>query len=521
MNHRVLTTLLFVTYLLVGWFVVDDYGITFDEGIQRQQGLTATRIILDKLGIEHPDMRSQHNYRSQYGMLFQTTAVLVELATGALGDSYRFYRIRHIMGFLLYGLALLFFYRTLRIRWPDRRWYPLLGTALLLLTPRLFAHAFFNPKDHILLVFYVIATYTLANYLRKRSTGALAWHVVATALALNSRLPALIIVGATAAILSWEYLTERRPATPYRYWHLPAYLIGSFLLMLPLFPYLWSDPVTNMATTLATMTTFPYGGDNQIFATYFKSGETPFWYLPAWIAITTPVAYLLFIGCGVGLTAVRAVSALRRGRLWDGLAGQLDVVQLGLSVGPLLLVIGLHAVVYNGWRHVHFIYPGLVFLALTGFAYLRARWPRATPVILGAGMLWTAINMVRMHPNQQVYFNEAIHGDYLAKRFDMDYWGASYRGAFIALAKQVPDGETRRIKCLNWPCIDNLQSMPPPYRGKLIYEPKYHLSDYVATNFLYPTERTALADRTDVFVDPVLEVAPRGDIIVGIYRLNY
>ena len=330
-----------------------------------------------------------------------------------MDDAYRFYRIRHVLGYLLFGLALVFFYRTLRLRWPTEPWYPLLGTLILALTPRIFAHAFFNPKDHILLVFYVIATYTLARFLRRRSYGALACHALATALALNTRFPALTLVGGTVAILLWEQLSTR-PGNYRRLIQIALYVPATFLLMLPFFPYLWVDTGSRLTGAIAHMGSYTWDSTNLLFGDQLQATDLPFYYIPAWILITTPIGYLLFILTGLYYTIRHSLAGVRRWQLWQGFESQLDFVQLGFSIGPILVIIVLNSTVYNGWRHLHFVYPSLVFLALTGYHFARRSFGRAAPIVLGMTLALTAVNMVRMHPLQQVYFNYLISGQLTA-----------------------------------------------------------------------------------------------------------
>ncbi|MCP9237773.1 glycosyltransferase family 39 protein [Lewinella sp. JB7] len=520
MNHRLIAILFFVAYFIGGYAIVDDYGITYDEAVQRRHGHVTVAYVADRLGWEHPPLDTEGKSFSQYGMIYQIVATLLEIKLDALDDPYRYYRIRHVMNYLLFGVALLFFYRTLRLRWPDRRWYPLIGTAVLLLSPRIFAHAFFNPKDHILLVFYLIATYTLLRFLRTRTNGALALHILASALALNTRLPAMIIPAATMLLLLWEQLVER-PRGYRRLVQAAVYLPATVLLMLPFFPYLWVDTGSRLTGAISSMSDYSWDSYVLLFGNSLHAMELPAYYIPAWIAITTPLTYLFFMLVGIGYTLRSTFSGLWRGKPWSDYYDQMDVVQLGLSIGPILVVIVLHSTLYNGWRHLHFVYPGLVFLLLVGFARFERRyrhWPR---IVLALGMLVTAVNMVRMHPQQQVYFNYLISGNPVLKRFDMDYWGAGYREALLQLADQIPAGETRRVKCQNWPCIDNIRALPPAARAKIINEPRWHLADYVATNFLYPEEREQIGKRAVHFSRPVVEIAPRGDISIGIYEINY
>ena len=517
--HRFVVVAFFAAYVIVGFLIVDDFGISWDEGIQRRHGHVTIEYMADRLGIDHPPLNTDGQGFAPYGMLFQIAATLVEIQQGAVGDSYRVYRIRHILNFLLFGLALLFFYRTLRLRWPDKLWYPLLGTAMLLLSPRIFAHAFFNPKDHTLLVFYLIATYTFVNFLRKRTNVNLAWHILASALVLNTRLPALIILAATVAVLLWEQLFER-PGNYRRLVQVVVYLPLSLLLMLPFFPYLWTDTGARFSGAVSSMADYDWGGEVLLFGKHYKAQDLPAYYIPTWILITTPVVYLVFIATGLTRSVVATVRTASRRRLWTNRLGQMDFIQLGLSIGPIVIVIVMESTLYGGWRHLHFVYPGLVFLGMLGYDVAYRRLPAIAPAFLAIGLTVVSLDMMRIHPQEQVYFNEAIGGKPLIRRFDMDYWGVGYRQAFEQLAGSIPEGEVGRVRCQNWPCIDNLQSLPPASRDKLVLEQDWNKANYVATNFLYPNEPGLYMAREDFFAQPVVEIAPRGDIIVGVYRLN-
>ena len=507
---------------LLGYLIVDDYGISWDEAIQRGHGRVSTDYALAELGIDRPKLAPQHdldNYQwANYGMMYQLAATALELNLGLEEDPYRYYRLRHLMNFGLYLLALVCFYRSLRIRWPERAWYPLLGTLMLVLSPRIFAHAFFNPKDHILLVFYVISTYTLLRLFRDRTYAALLIHSLATALALNTRLPAVLILGATEALLLWEWYFYRRGDRRNLVMAL-IYPVLSIALMIPFFPYLWNHTLQRIGSAFSEMSGFDWGGINLLFGNALQATDVPAYYIPVWILITTPVVYLLFMFSGMAVTLRRIPAPWRTGRFWKNDAERIDLMQLGLSVGPILVVIVLHSTLYNGWRHLHFVYPGLIFLSLTGFDYWRSKYGRGTPLLLSAGMTLTGFMMVWGHPHQYVYFNELIHGEPLIARFDMDYWGVGFRDAFERLAKTVPEGETRSVRCGVWPCKDNLLSLPPPYRSRLRIENDPNKADYRATNFI-GTDKQAAYRREGPFAHPALELTPYGHLSIGVYPLK-
>ena len=521
---HLLSLLLLLALGVLGYCIVDDYGISWDEAIQRHHGEVSMDYAYKKLGVDHeplaPDFDLEDYKWSNYGMLYQLTGLALELRLDLSDNQYSYYRVRHLLGFGLYLLALPCFYLSLRLRWPERPWYPLLGSLLLVLSPRIFAHAFFNPKDHVLLVFYIIATYTLLRLLYRRSWPNLLLHALATALALNTRLPALAILGATVSLLLWDGLVHGRD----RRLQLAmacAYPVLSLLLMIPFFPYLWADTLPRLWGALSEMSDFDWGGKNLLFGLTLPADDPPAYYIPLWILVTTPIVYLIAILTGLGATVGRLIKDVKaRHRLWADYPALADLTQLGLSVGPVLVVILLNSTLYNGWRHMHFVYPALVFLGVAGVEYWRRRLPRVAPVVLALGMAVTAGYMVCGHPHQQVYFNEAIHGNPILARFDMDYWGVGFRDALTQLAEQIPEGEVHGVKCNSWPCQDNIRSLPSPLRERLRIAWHIDQADYYATNFATEYGRAAVR-REGRFADPVVEIKPCGQLSIGIYRVNH
>ncbi|MEL7160511.1 MAG: hypothetical protein AAFN92_07120, partial [Bacteroidota bacterium] len=174
----------FALVLLLGLTVLDDYGISWDESIQRRHGRVSIDYAAEKLGLDdhvklEPDFHLEDYQWSNYGMIYQLTSSLLEFQLGLEDSPYQYYKLRHYLCWLLFWVALIYFYRTLRLRFPDRPWYPLVGTLVLLLSPRIFANAFYNPKDHILVVFYLINTFTLLRFLGERTWRNLILHAVA------------------------------------------------------------------------------------------------------------------------------------------------------------------------------------------------------------------------------------------------------------------------------------------------------------------------------------------------------
>lgn len=517
MRSSIVAPLYFLLLTGIGLWVLDDYGISWDEAVQRRHGHVAMKYWAEHLGIE-AQWDDEGQGMPAYGMLFQTVATTLEKVLGISDDRYAYYRLRHLLCFLFFVAAQIAFYRLLRWRWPRQRWFPLLGCLLLTLSPRIFAHAFFNPKDHILLVFYLVGTYTLVRYINLRTPLALIVHAVACGLALSTRQPAILLPLLMVAVVLWEDL--RRGFTKGSWWwQLPLFAVISVAVLLPFNPYIYASSGDGLGRAVTNVANYGWNGTVLFRGEIIESGELPWYYVPFWIVITTPLVYLLFMGVGSGYALARLAGRLRRGVLYRLERQRADLVLLTLTFAPVVAVIVLESALYNGWRHLHFVYPGLLYVSLIGVDWIWRQNRFVAAGLLVIGLASGTYATVRMHPQQQVYFN-LLAGDERLYKFDMDYWGIGYRQAFLEVAASVPEGGVRAVKCHDWPCIDNLTSLPPGTREKLRLETQWHLADYLATHFLFPTERDLLLGREEHFGLPVTELDQGGEVFLGVYRIN-
>jgi hypothetical protein len=177
-----------------------------------------------------------------------------------------------------------------------------------------------------------------------------------------------------------------------------------------------------------------------------QSTQLPWFYLPVWILITTPLLYsALFFG-GTAWLSFDLLAAWNR---LDETIKKKRLAVLGWFFGPICAVIFLKSVVYDSWRHVYFAYPAFLLLAFWGWERLQeavARKSSLKPLEYGLyfltafSFLWVAGQMALLHPYEQLYFNR-LAGENLAvaqTRFEMDYWGLSYRPGLEYLLSHDP-----------------------------------------------------------------------------------
>jgi len=432
-REQVVTGLFFALLLVLGLCVYRDYGVSWDEPVDRENGVVNLKYVAERLA---PQLaRQQAAYATipplagypdnDHGVAFELPLAALSMIF-ARGDSIAYYHLRHLLIFGVFWVGCWALYGLARQRFGSWLW-ALLTVGLLVLSPRFFAEAFFNGKDIVFMACFTVAMYTLMRLLANPTTSRVVLHALATALAIDVRVPGLLLVGFTIGMLGWHFIEQ--PAK--RWLQLGSlYVALSAVFVVIGSPYLWEAPVANFWWAYQRLSHYPADTQNIYFGQLISS-RVPWHYLLVWIGITTPLPYLLGALAGLLISVGRL---LRRGVRHSSFVSQLDVLFLGWLLGPLLLVIGLRSTFYDGWRHLYFIYPAMLLLAVRGIRWLVGVAGRPQPVrylALGALLLGSAeightlVRMVQLHPHQQVYFS-FLPARTAERLFDRDYWGLSY-----------------------------------------------------------------------------------------------
>jgi hypothetical protein len=365
-----------------------------------------------------------------------------------------------------------------------------LGATLLVVSPRFFAEAFYNGKDIVYLGFFALAMLTLTRLLRRPSLARAVVHGLATALTIDVRVHGSQLLLFTALAL----LLERRCATPAasplvspgRIFLL--YLLTSLIVAAAGWPYLWAHSLPELLAVSKHAVRYPWGFTNFYLGRQLLVEQLPWHYMPVWIAITTPVPYLLAAFAGL-LAALLHVCKQRMGVLRTS-TGRMGILVALWLLGPLVLVMSTQTVVYEGWRHLYYIYPALILWAVQGIQ-LVVRYGRSAGrkqllarLALGLGTLetaHTAVRIAQMHPHQNVYFS-VLPGHVAEKLFERDYWCLAYRqGLEWVLAHDASPSLTVNV-FWHYPLRNNSLILPPQDRARLRYTPgntaRYYLAGY-------------------------------------------
>lgn len=506
-RYRQTILLAFFSLLFAGGLrLVPDYGLTYDEVMQRVTGEVSLLYVFQKLppSLQRRWLPPQaaaliaakgaagqlgHYHDREYGVAFELPAAASEQLL-RLHDSRERFLLRHYLTFMVCFAGLFAFYRLAAQRYASWR-VGLLGVLLLVLSPRLFADCFYNSKDAVFTMLFTLAVATTVLFVRRPSWRTALGHALACAVAIDVRVMAVLVPAATLAFVGLQVL---RGAYGYKR---AALALGLYCTLLPslviaFWPYLWEAPASNFLAVLRTMSHYRWPGQVVYQGHVIAATAIPWHYPFVWIGLTVPLVYIAFWLVGTA-GVLRRLGHIRQ---WAGIeeADWQDLLFLGLGLAPLLAVVVLHSVLYNGWRHLYFVYPLLLLLALRGlvgawrwqaFGRWQRYWRPALSLVVGSLLIGIAVRMVRLHPLENLYFN-AFAPAPINKYFETDYWNM---GLFQSLTWLVQHDARARIRVSSnlLPSVAISQLLlPAGARQRLLLTPDPAQADYYFDIDCYP-----------------------------------
>ncbi len=209
-----------------------------------------------------------------------------------------------------------------------------------------------------------------------------------------------------------------------------AYAVTAIIIMYLTWPYLWTNPLGNFIASIKTMSLYPWSGQVLFNGQQFASTELPASYLPVLLGLqlTEPLWALTLIGVVVAGIRLREKRELI----------ELSILWLIL---PLFGFIVMRTALYDNFRQVFFILPPLFWLA--GVAIEQVKRPAFQMALIVLAALPGIVDGIRLHPYEYIYYNRFIGGvDGAQGRFELDYWGASYREAAEFVNSTAPANAT-------------------------------------------------------------------------------
>ena len=450
--------------LLLGIAVVDDYGVWPDTYLQRAIGEANLRHMAGESGLD----LLQPRHDRLYGPIFEVPLRLVERFF--FSEAGRELYVARYLATHIFFLVAGFTCYVLVWRMFGSRWLALFALALFLLHPRIYAHSFFNSKDVPFLSMFMICLWLAHRAFRPHSPssdpalsatvpagndaaiygapaiyGAFALCGIATGLLTNLRVFglaffAIVILMHLCDVVAAGGWHERRRAIA----SCALFAVASVGTYYATMPYLWADPLKGFMEVVTTLSAHPNDKPRLFQGELVPTSGVPPSYLPVWFGITTPPLALALGAVGFGALIWRycTVAAVAFGECRARPLATYTAaframrhclrnapLRFELLVGacfalPVLAIIVLQPTIYNGWRHLYFLWAPFVLLAASGLRtlaegvrgtcrrFLPARVP-ATAVVAGLAALGLgaiAVEVIRMHPDQEWYFNVLATG---------------------------------------------------------------------------------------------------------------
>lgn len=501
--------LFFAAVLLLGLIVSRDYGVSWDEGFQRGYGQTMWEYVAD--GNRGLFSSSERAYGPVFVLSLTASEKLLHLT-----DTRDIYLFRHACTFFLFWVGLVFFYRFGRRMFGSWK-AALLACIFLLLSPRIFAHAFYNPKDIPFLALWAVGMDTLFLLLEKKTIARAMLHAAVCGLLVDLRVVGLLLSAITFLLLLADTYPFRKRTLKDHGTIAVAYGGITAFIIVACWPYLWEAPFGHLWESIEKMSHFPWNLGVFFRGAYVPATQLPPWYIPLWILLTTPVLYSLAFVAGIGAEAAAIMGGLAR--FWRANRG--DVIALAWLCVPLASLFLLRPVVYDEWRHFFFLYPAIVLIAVRGILSIDAFLHRAlrdedrraarllVRVACGLSCATTLAFMLRNHPFENTYFSMLPGGIRGAEgQYELDYWGTSYRQAWERLLREVPQGQLL-VHVENDPGRLNLAILPATDRKRITLVDRREDAEYSMTNFRWQyLSKPSLPELFSIRVDdiPILAV---------------
>lgn len=238
------------------------------------------------------------------------------------------------------------------------------------------------------------------------------------------------ILGPFAGLIVTYYAlrTKGKRAIP----SLIAYALLSLIFTYLTWPYLWTNPVGHFISSFKEMSLYPWTGAVLFNGATYPITNLPTSYLPVLLAIqlTEPVWALSLIGWLVSVFGA-------------GLRQKRGVIELSVLwfILPLTAFIVTQTALYDNFRQILFLLPPIFLMA--GVAFEAVKQVKWQAVLVGLCLIPNLIGIVSLHPYEYIYYNRFIGGvDGAADRFELDYWGISYREAAEYVNQVAPPNAT-------------------------------------------------------------------------------
>ena len=500
---EVIPQCLLFTFLLAGVFSYRDYGISWDEDFQYTKNGHA---VWDYIQGGERDVY-ETNPERYHGPAFELALVAVEKISGVEGKKEIFFQ-RHMLTFLLFWISGIALFLLLKQKFSSTILIAL-GICWYFLMPRIYADAFYNSKDIPVLALTTISLLSMQLLLKKNLWQYAAIHGVICGFLIAIRLTGIIIPAVTTLMLIysiWISGNEVRKIAG----NIFIFLLVCMVTMFACWPILWEMPWYHLMAAWEEMSRFPFNKEVLFRGQFIPAPMLPWDYTITWIGISTPLLYLVLMIAGIYFACKKLISDLSTKQLPQ------EFILVAIALLPIIAIWLFDAVVYDAWRHLFYIYAPLCLLMTSGLSQLLAslKTQQSRYLILSTAMICTLFigyQMLKMHPYQNVYFNQLAGVD-VRSEYEMDYWGLSYREALEKLAKSS-NATVIKIAVENIPGVLNSWILDENTKSRFTFVNEIDSANYFITNYRWRMHNEPHYPMVD-------SIIVNGERISGTYKID-
>jgi len=437
--NKFLVALVFIIYFIVGFAIYDDYGISTDENIERVTATYALLYSVNKIAeFVHADSVSQKikqeldpelylNYKDNiFGTNFQIPLLLLEVAFYGINKSpnKEIFEFRHFITFLFFYFSVVIFYFLIKNIYENRT-VAIITTIILIITPRFFAESFYNPKDIVFFSACIIGMFFYIKFLKEKSlkNGILLGFF--TAYAAGIRIFGIQFIIMAIVFLLLDFIIKRRINKN----EIKSLIVATIIFVIMIiicYPASWHSPISFFKMLFTTFAKHRHHSVTLLMGEWVHSDNAPWFYIPLWMLITIPILYIILFLHGLCSASIKLVkfSELKK----FSINYQVILSAFIMFFVPILGIIIKKSNIYNGWRHVSFLYlPFLIIVAygLNVILNFAKRTGKSLIVIsiITVYFIFIGIWMVINHPYQYAFFNAIPRN--IEANYQKDYWALS------------------------------------------------------------------------------------------------
>ncbi len=447
------------------------YGISWDEPTERTTG---------KISYEYITGKSDylHNYKDKdYGVggVLPLYYLGDKISSNDLGKIFAF---RHLLSNVFFIISAFFIYLTF-FELIRNKYIGLTSMLLYALTPVIWAHSYFNPKDIPFMSMFAITLYFLFRSIKKNTLesyitfGFFAGYLVSFRIMGIILYPIFIAIELINLYQSKNLLKSIKTLAVFTI----PYIIGIMII----WPYLWNAPLDNFIQAFKNMAHFRWIGTTLLFGKDILSSELPWFYIPAFISISLPIGYLICFTLGFLYLIQKTFSNLKN--IFSLKVEIFIWINAVILFGSIASVIFLKSILYDSWRQMFFIFPS--FIIISGYGIYMLYSNKKTILSYSAYTLASIsiISSIWGHiitfPIQHVYYNKLVSRkeNHIYNNFTTDYWGTSY---LVGLNKilSIENSENIKIMSGGGPLQMNSLLLPECDRRKITFTENMDEADY-------------------------------------------